>query len=466
MNQPTLNSTDATCTKENLRHAQQLKEGLPVYSFCCSTMRILIIGANGLVGSAATARLTAEGHEILAAGRRSREPSLLEARWTRIDVARTTEPQNWVSLLTGIDAVLYCAGTLQDGPADSTSGVHAAGLSALVQACETSGVRKLVHLSAIGVDRATPTAFSQTKLVGDRALMDSSLDWVILRPSVIIGRPAYGGSALIRGLSSLSVLPVMPQTAALQIVHLNDVLDAISFFLQPGAPAKRTVELVGPHRYSFEDVVGIFRRWMRWEEARRFHCPGWLASLTYRLGDAVSILGWRPPIRTTAALEMVRGATGDSSEFRRLLRKEPRDVREELAAEPASVQERWFARLYLLKPLVFGMFALFWIATGIISLGPGWRRGVELVMEGGTSDMVARLAVLSGGLADILIGFLIAFRRTARFGLYAAFGISVAYALIGTILVPWMWFDPLGPMLKIGPIMVFNLVALAILDDR
>ena len=38
--------------------------------------------------------------------------------------------------------------------------------------------------------------------------------------------------------------------------------------------------------------------------------------------------------------------------------------------------------------------------------------------------------------------------------------------VIGTILVPRLWFDPLGPMLKIGPIMVFNLVALAIHDDR
>jgi hypothetical protein len=65
-----------------------------------------------------------------------------------------------------------------------------------------------------------------------------------------------------------------------------------------------------------------------------------------------------------------------------------------------------------------------------------------------------------------VIGIMIAGRSTARLGLYAAFGISIAYAIIGTILVPWMWYDPLGPMLKIGPIIVFNLVALAILEDR
>jgi uncharacterized protein YbjT (DUF2867 family) len=429
-------------------------------------LRILIIGASGLIGSAAAARLSSEGHRIVGAARRVRELGLSDINWKRIDVSRATEPGDWTPLLTGVDAVLNCAGTLQDAPGDSTEGVHTAGVSALVRACADAGVRRIVHLSAIGVDRETPTPFSKTKLAGEQVLMASDLAWVILRPSVVIGRAAYGGSALVRGLASLPVLPVMPNTAALQVVHLNDVLDAISFFIQQNAPSRCTIELVGPRRYSFEDLIALFRKWMRWPQARQVSVPSSLAALAYRLGDFAALLGWRPPVRTTAGKEMVRGATGDDSAFKRMIGTAPRDIEAMLAREPAGVQERWFARLYLLKPLIFGMFALFWVATGIISLGPGWQRGVALVMDGGAGETTARLAVLSGGLADIFIGILIAFRRTARFGLYAAFGISVAYTLIGTLLVPWMWLDPLGPMLKIGPIMVFNLVALAILDDR
>jgi uncharacterized protein YbjT (DUF2867 family) len=429
-------------------------------------LRILIIGASGLIGSSAAARLSSEGHRVVGAGRRAAEVGLPAISWARIDVARATDPRDWKPLLEGIDAVLNCAGTLQDAPGESTEGVHATGIEALMQACSEAGVRRFVHLSAIGVDRETPTSFSKTKLAGDRSLMASDLDWVVLRPSVVVGRPAYGGSALMRGLASLSFLPVMPNTAPLQVVHLNDVLDAIAFFIQPSAPSRCAIELVGPRRYSFEEIVAQFRKWMRWPDARKLPVPAWLAGLAYRAGDFVALLGWRPPVRTTAGKEMVRGAVGDDSAFRRMLGTAPRDIEATLAREPAGVQERWFARLYLLKPLVFGMFALFWIATGIISLGPGWQRGVALVMEGGTGETVAKLAVVSGGFADIVIGLFIAFRRTARLGLYAAFGISLAYAIIGTILVPWMWFDPLGPMLKIGPIMVFNLVALAILEDR
>jgi hypothetical protein len=130
------------------------------------------------------------------------------------------------------------------------------------------------------------------------------------------------------------------------------------------------------------------------------------------------------------------------------------------------VQDRWFARLYFIKPLVFGVFGLFWVVTGLISFGPGWDIGINLMREGGIDEPLASLAVIAGAGADLLIGLTILYRPTSRYGLYAALLISIAYALIGSVLVPRLWREPLGPMLKIWPIMVLNLVALAIREDR
>jgi MFS superfamily sulfate permease-like transporter len=74
--------------------------------------------------------------------------------------------------------------------------------------------------------------------------------------------------------------------------------------------------------------------------------------------------------------------------------------------------------------------------------------------------------VIAGALADLLIGIAIACRRTSRYGLYAAIAITFVYACIGTTLVPRLWADPLGPMLKIWPVMVAHFAALAVLEDR
>jgi hypothetical protein len=282
----------------------------------------------------------------------------------------------------------------------------------------------------------------------------------------MVGRAAYGASALIRGLAALPFLPVMPATGPLQLVWLEDVIRTIVFCLSPQAPSRVVLELVGPRSRSFADSVRLFRRWFRWSDAPSINLPGWISAVLYKLGDAVSLLGWRPPVRTAAQREMAHGATGGGGQWQQVTGINPSDVEAALSREPASVQERWFARVYILKPLVFAVFGLFWIATGLISFGPGWNIGMSLMREGGVNDPLASLAVISGATADIIIGLAILYRPTSRYGLYAALFISVTYAIIGTILVPRLWSDPLGPMLKIWPVMMLNLVALAIREDR
>jgi uncharacterized protein YbjT (DUF2867 family) len=428
-------------------------------------VRVLIVGASGLVGSALAGRLAAQGHFVVSVTRSGGKTGLVDAVAVQMDVAAATEAPDWLPILTEVDAVVNCAGVLQDSPGDSTTGVHVKGISALFQACELAGVRRVVHVSAVGVDRETPTEFSRTKLAGDKALMERDLDWVILRPSVIVGRAAYGGSALLRGLAALPIQPVMAGTGPLQIVHLDDVVDSIVFFLRPDAPARQVFDLVGPRSWSFEEAVRLFRHWLRWPAARAWQVPGALAAVLYKAGDLVSLLGWRPPIRSTARREIVRGAVGNPEPLAAIGIR-ARDLEASLVAEPASVQERWFARLYFIKPLLFVVLVLFWVSTGLISLGPGWDIGMGLMREGGVSELIGTLAVVSGALVDIAIGLAIAYRPTSRYGLFAALTISIIYAIIGTILVPRLWRDPLGPMLKIWPVMVLHLVALGILEDR
>ncbi|WEX73874.1 SDR family oxidoreductase [Sinorhizobium numidicum] len=428
-------------------------------------MRVLVLGASGLIGSAVCAKLSEGGTEVIRVIRPglSRAGSIGDV--VELDLTRAVGPEDWLPHLSGVAAVVNCAGTLQDGPGEDTSGVHVRGPSALFQACEQAGVRRVIHFSAMGVEKEQPSSFSRTKLEGDKALMARDLDWVILRPSVVLGPGAFGASALFRGLAALPFLPLMPNTGRLQVVRLEDVVRTVEIFISPTAPARLILEVAGPEALSFEDVVSAYRRWFGWPAARSVSIPAPLASLIYKLGDLAGSLGWRPPTRSTAQKEITRGAVGDIRTWVEKTQIQPIALSEALARTPVSVQERWFANLYLLKPVIFVVLSLFWIGTGAISLTSGYDIGVDLMQRAG-ARLLAGPSVVAGALADIVIGVAIAIRRTSRIGLYGAAVLSLFYAIAGTILLPELWNEPLGPLLKIWPILVLHFAALAILEER
>ena len=428
-----------------------------------SKRKVLIIGATGLIGSAVAARLHRDGHHVRGLARTHRRLDGMEL--VSFDMARATRPEDWTSVLAEVDLVINCAGALQDGPGDNVAAVHFDGPRALFEACEMSAVKRIIHFSAIGVERARPSDFSKTKNQADEALRASSLAWIILRPSVVIGGAAYGASAMFRGLAALPILPLKPATGRLQGVGLDDVVVRVVRLLPEHAPARITLDLAGPEPLEFRDIVTSFREWIGWRPAVGITLPRPVATLLYRLGDVAGLLGWRPPIRSTAAREIGRGATGDPTPWMQTTGISPASFKDTLSLTPPNVQERWFAGLYFLKPLALVVLAAFWIATGIISLTAGWQPGVDL-MRRTAFPALAELSVVAGALTDLLVGTLIAIRRTSYLGLLLGVAVSLFYAVTGTLLLPALWSDPLGPLLKIWPILVLHLVAIAILRDR
>lgn len=428
-------------------------------------MRVLILGGNGLIGSAVTRALTQRGHEAVAIGRDIAAASrrLPGIDWRKADIARLADAEAWFPLLEEMDAVVNCAGALQDGARDDVRALQETAMLALYEASARSGIKLVVQISARVDGTAAATDFLATKRVADEALVRSGLAFVILRPALVIGRSSYGGSSLLRALAAFPlVTPLVNADAPIEITALDDVALAVTHALDGEIPAGSDLSIAEPQSYSLAELVARHRAWLGLPASSAMGVPMFAASAVSRLADWLGWLGWRSPLRSTALLAAAGGVTlaGDAT-----LPFKPRTLDDVLQAEPAGVQDLWFARLYLLKPLIIGTLSLFWAVSGVVSLARFNVSTIHLT-EIGTSPEMALLLTLVTSLADIGLGLAAAFRRTVRPALLGMIGLSLCYLATASVLQPSLWLDPLGVLVKVIPQIVLAVVALAIVEER
>jgi hypothetical protein len=191
-----------------------------------------------------------------------------------------------------------------------------------------------------------------------------------------------------------------------------------------------------------------------------------MLDLGAKLGDLANRLGWMPPMRSTAIAELRRGVTGDPQSWMEATAIVPRTISQMAGQRSATIQDKWFARLFLIKALMIASLAIFWIASGFIALVISFPATKAILVAHGFSQTIAAPFAAVTSLMDISIGFLIAFRRSCAAGLIAGIVLSLGYMAGTAMLTPDLWIEPLGALVKTGPAIVLMIVALLTLDNR
>ena len=425
--------------------------------------RVLVLGANGFIGSHLAAALSADGWSVRAGARRIAEPARRAPGfdWVAADFSRLTTAEAWAPLLAGVSAVVNCVGVLQDGGGDSTRAAHVDGPRALIAACEAVGVSRLIHISAVGADDAAGTDYARTKAETERLVQASSLDWLILRPSLVVDRAAFGGTGLIRALAAFPlIIPVVGGDQSFRPIPLGDLSAAVVAALKPGAVSRETLDMPGPEAVTMAQTVRLYRGWMGLRPAPVVRVPRALAAPALAIGDLLGRLGWSSPIRTTAIKQMDHDVSGHDSGWAERLGVSSRGFSRFLAETPASVQDVWHARLWFVRPVAIATLGLFWLITGLISFGPGWNGAVAILHEGGYGGWSGPVAWW-GALLDVVLGLALFVRPwTARVAVFMCLA-TVGYLIAGTLSLPHYWIDPLGPWLKVLPMMALCLFVAA-----
>jgi uncharacterized protein YbjT (DUF2867 family) len=427
----------------------------------------LVFGAAGLIGRFVTSDLRSRGFRVIGIARRfpaHRHDDDVELSIMAMSVEALAE----LIRTHKADVIVNCLGVLQDGPGSDTSDVHVGFVERLIGAIKQSGRDVcLIHVSVPGRDEDDRTPFSRTKREAERLIRASGLRHVILRPGLVIAPAAFGGSALMRALASMPfALAEAESRNPIAPVAIEDVAETIATVVDDSSVAGEaaTWELMQREPATTADVVGFFRRVLDGPKPL-LTLPSGLLTIGARLGDLASRLGWTPPIRSTALAELRRGVTGDPTAWIAATGITPRSLAD-LALRPATIQDKWFARLYLIKALIIVALVMFWVVSGLIALTVSFGAAAAILSSHGFPRALVGPATAVSSLMDISIGIAIAFQRSCKAGLIAGIAVSLFYMFGAAALTPDLWLEPLGALVKTFPAIVLMLVALLVLDNR
>ena len=234
-----------------------------------NTKNVLIVGGSGFVGRHLAARLSARNVSVLVpTRRRERARHLLPLPTLQVVEADLADDATLDALVAGQDAVVNLVGILHGNwgePYGSDfANAHVALPRRLAQACGRAGVRRFLHMSALGVHEpgaSAPSMYLRSKADGEAAVRESdAIDWTIFRPSVIFGP----GDGLLNMFAAIQrALPVMPLARAqakFQPVYVGDVAQAFVNAIDNPATFGRTYELAGPDVYTLADLARVAGR--------------------------------------------------------------------------------------------------------------------------------------------------------------------------------------------------------------
>ncbi len=430
-------------------------------------MRVLVLGANGFVGSAIVAALIRAGIEVRGV---VRDPAKLSRRFPDIDTFKADllapsarDAGFWQPALDGIDAVVNAAGVLRSRRERDTWAVHVDAPDALYAGCMRQGVKRIIQISAIGVEEAT-TVYARSKRTGDDKLMARDLDWTILRPVIVIGHGSYGGTSMLRAIAAFPwVTPVIADGGnALEFIHTDDLAAAIVGLLSTGAGGRQVLEPASPERLTLLEAVHAYRRWLGRPQGPVVRVPDWSVTALARLGDLVKL----DPITTTAVTQFRARLTGDAEEFEAATGVRARGLHAVLADRPAESQDLWHARLYLVRPVIRLTLAVLWLVSGLLGLFAEPARYIAILAPITESQSFATALAVSTSLLDLAIAAALLFgwqlKAIANVQLFIVLGYTVALSLLS----PGLWGDLFGSLLKNLPIIALILVHRILEEER
>ncbi len=244
---------------------------------------VTVFGGSGFVGRHTVRALAKAGWRVRAAVRRPDLAGHLQPMGAVGQIhavqANLRYPESVKAACAGADAVINLVGVLYPSGKQSFSAVHVAGARAVAKAAREAGAKRLIHVSAIGADRKSASAYARSKAEGEAAVLEEFADAVIVRPSLVFGPE---DELFNRFAAMARISPLLPLIGGgktrFQPVFVGDLANAVAAVAAGQGRAGQVYEIGGPEILSFRQILDRVQAWSG-RSRGYLRLPFWLAKL-------------------------------------------------------------------------------------------------------------------------------------------------------------------------------------------
>ncbi len=225
---------------------------------------VTLFGGSGFIGRYAARTLVKAGYRVRVAVRRPHLAGDVRLAgspgWVDIVQANVRHKASVAAAVEGADAVVNLVGILYEKGRQSFEGAQREGAINVAEACAEAGIKRLVHMSAIGADADAKADYAETKGEAEIGVREHLPEAVILRPSIVFGPEDefFNRFAAMSAHPMSNVAPFLPAIGGgktkVQPVYAGDVAEAIANAVSNDEAAGKTYELGGPSTYTFKEI--------------------------------------------------------------------------------------------------------------------------------------------------------------------------------------------------------------------
>lgn len=302
-------------------------------------MKIFVTGGSGFVGEEILRQLLHDGHAIRVLARNPKSPRARIAASRHGVELFPGDILNVESLKAGVrdyDVIIHLVGIISEVSANTFENIHARGTQNVILAAQSAGVKRFIHMSALGTRSNATSRYHQSKWAAEESLRQSGLDYTIFRPSIIYGADDHFVNLFAEIARFSPVLPVMGDgKSRMQPVAVADVAACFVGAITEPKSIGQSYDLCGHDIRSFNEILDAILEVMGKKRAK-LHLPMGLARFQASLLEIIfPLFGKAPPLSRDQLLMLAEDNLGNPKPANELFRLQPKLFEEAIASSLA-----------------------------------------------------------------------------------------------------------------------------------